>query len=80
MYKVKYILENGSLNRYTSNFLNSAYLKDPFELISNVSEIEIISSLNSLSSVELENLPKLLTFNIKIKENFFKKIFIVSNA
>ena len=73
MYKVKYILENGSLNRYTSNFLNSAYLKDPLELISNVSEIEIISSLNSLSSVELENLPKLLTFNIKIKENFFKK-------
>lgn len=80
MYKVKYILENGSLNRYTSNFLNSAYLKDPFELISNVSEIEIISSLYSLSSVELESLPKLLTFNIKIKENFFKKIFIVSNA
>ena len=81
MFKVKYILENGTLNRYVSNFLNSPYSSNPLTLISDVSEIEIQKPLSSsFSSFEPENIPKLLKFNIKIGEVFFKKIFIVSNA
>lgn len=81
MFKVKYILENGTLNRYVSNFLNSPYSSKPLALISDVSEIEIQKPLSSsFSSFEPENIPKLLKFNIKIGEVFFKKIFIVSNA
>ena len=81
MFKVKYILENGTLNRYVSNFLNSPYSSNPLALISDVSEIEIQKPLSSsFSSFEPENIPKLLKFNIKIGEVFFKKIFIDSNA
>ena len=81
MFKVKYILENGTLNRYVSNFLNSPYSSNPLTLISDVSKIEIQKPLSSsFSSFEPENIPKLLKFNIKIGEVFFKKIFIVSNA
>ena len=76
-----FLIENGTLNRYVSNFLNSPYSSKPLALISDVSEIEIQKPLSSsFSSFEPENIPKLLKFNIKIGEVFFKKIFIVSNA
>ena len=41
LHKVKYILENGMLKRYSSNFLNSPYLNDHITLIQNVSEVKI---------------------------------------
>ena len=79
--KIKYVLEDGTLNRYTSTFLNSPYSNKALKLISDISELKINDPLtNSISPYEFDYIPRLLNFNIKIKEGFFNKIFIVSNA
>ncbi len=81
LHKVKYILENGVLKRYSSNFLNSPYLNDHITLIQNVSEVKINNPLVfSRPANNLNILPKILNFKIKIKEVFFNKVFVVSNA
>ena len=79
--KIKYVLEDGTLNRYTSTFLNSPYSNKALKLISDISELKINDPLtNSISPYDFDYIPRLLNFNIKIKEGFFNKIFIVSNA
>jgi type II secretion system protein J len=79
--KIKYVLENGILKRYSSNFLNSPYLKDHTPLILNVSEVKIDNPLAfSSNSNDLNTIPIIINFKIKIKEVFFNKIFVVSNA
>ena len=81
LHRVKYILENGVLKRYSSNFLNSPYLNDHITLIQNVSEVKINNPLVfSRPANNLNILPKILNFKIKIKEVFFNKVFVVSNA
>ena len=81
LHKVKYILENGMLKRYSSNFLNSPYLNDHITLIQNVSEVKIDNPLAfSRPAYDLNSLPKVVNFKIKIKEVFFNKVFVVSNA
>ena len=81
LHKVKYILENGMLKRYSSNFLNSPYLNDHITLIQNVSEVKIDNPLAfSKPAYDLNSLPKIVNFKIKIKEVFFNKVFVVSNA
>ena len=79
--KIKYVLENGILKRYSSNFLNSPYLKDYTPLILNVSEVKLDNPLAfSSNSNDLNTIPIIINFKIKIKEVFFNKIFVVSNA
>jgi hypothetical protein len=79
--KVKYVLENGRLKRYTSNFLNSPYLNDHITLIQNVSEVKIDNPIVFSTVTNDTNLmPKIINFKIKIKEVFFNKVFVVSNA
>ena len=79
--KIKYVLENGILKRYSSNFLNSPYLKDFTPLILNVSEVKLDNPLAfSSNSNDLNTIPIIINFKIKIKEVFFNKIFVVSNA
>ncbi|RZO98749.1 MAG: hypothetical protein EVA47_03995 [Gammaproteobacteria bacterium] len=69
------------LKRYSSNFLNSPYLNDHITLIQNVSEVKIDNPLAfSRSAYDLNSLPKIVNFKIKIKEVFFNKVFVVSNA
>tara|TARA_B100001027_G_scaffold216914_1_gene195069 strand:+ start:6675 stop:7247 length:573 start_codon:yes stop_codon:yes gene_type:complete len=79
--KVKYVLENGRLKRYVSNFLNSPYLNDHITLIQNVSEVKIDNPIAFSTVTNDTNLmPKIINFKIKIKEVFFNKVFVVSNA
>ena len=79
--KVKYVLENGRLKRYASNFLNSPYLNDHITLIQNVSEVKIDNPIAFSTVTNDSNLmPKIINFKIKIKEVFFNKVFVVSNA
>lgn len=79
--KIKYVLEHGILRRYSSNYLNSPYLKNYTPLIQNVSEVKIDNPLAfSSNSNDLNTIPIIINFKIKIKELFFNKIFVVSNA
>ena len=81
LHKVKYILENGMLKRYSRNLLNSPYLNDHITLIQNVSEVIIDNQLAfSRSAYDLNTLTKMVNFKIKIKKDFLNKVIVVSKA
>ena len=84
--KIKYVLDDGNLYRFSSKFLNSKYADKPLLMMANIKDIQIeIISNQAYSSIwpldiNTNKLPDLLNIRLDLNGSIFKKFFVVSNA
>ncbi|MDA9608651.1 GspJ family type II secretion system protein [SAR86 cluster bacterium] len=84
--KIKYVLEDGNLYRFSSKFLNSKYSENPLLLVANIKDIQIEVMSNQAYSaiwpldINTNKLPDLINIRLDLNGSIFKKFFVVSNA
>ena len=81
--RIKYVLEDGRIDRYSTDSLLSEYNTSPITLLVKVDSVNVIAfkekNYNFWPVDESLNLPKFLEITLQFKDDIFQKIFLVDD-
>ena len=81
--RIKYVLEDGRIDRYSTDSLLSEYNTSPITLLVEVDSVNVIAfkekNYNFWPVDESLNLPKFLEITLQFKDDIFQKIFLVDD-
>jgi|TARA_E500000178_G_C17007159_1_gene748684 type II secretion system protein J len=81
--RIKYVLEDGRIERYSTDSLLSEYNTSPITLLVEVDSVNVIAfkerNYNFWPIDESLNLPKFLEITLQFKDDVFQKIFLVDD-
>ncbi len=81
--RIKYVLEDGRIERYSTDSLLSEYNTSPITLLVEVDSVKVIAfkerNYNFWPIDESLNLPKFLEITLQFKDDVFQKIFLVDD-
>ena len=81
--RIKYVLEDGRIDRYSTDSLLSEYNTSPITLLVEVDSVNVIAfkekNYNFWPIDESLNLPKFLEITLQFKDDIFQKIFLVDD-
>ena len=81
--RIKYVLEDGRIDRYSTDSLLSEYNTSPITLLIKVDSVNVIAfkekNYNFWPVDESLNLPKFLEITLQFKDDIFQKIFLVDD-
>jgi len=81
--RIKYVLEDGRIERYSTDSLLSEYNTRPITLLVEVDSVNVIAfkerNYNFWPIDESLNLPKFLEITLQFKDDVFQKIFLVDD-
>tara|TARA_X000000950_G_scaffold68912_1_gene85312 strand:- start:274 stop:852 length:579 start_codon:yes stop_codon:yes gene_type:complete len=81
--RIKYVLEDGRIERYSTDSLLSEYNTRPITLLVEVDSVKVIAfkerNYNFWPIDESLNLPKFLEITLQFKDDVFQKIFLVDD-
>ena len=81
--RIKYVLEDGRIERYSTDSLLSEYNTSPITLLVEVDSVKVIAfkerNYNFWPIDESLNLPKFLEITLQFKDDVFQKTFLVDD-
>jgi len=81
--RIKYVLEDGRIERYSTDSLLSEYNTSPITLLVEVDSVNVIAfkerNYNFWPIDESLNLPKFLEITLQFKDDVFQKTFLVDD-